>query len=62
MQDAHAVGFNAGGMGIGLTVVRELVQAHGGSIHATRAGAGAGSRFEVTLPIVVWDPVGLRRD
>ena len=62
VQDAHAVGFNAGGMGIGLTVVRELVQAHGGSIHATSAGAGAGSRFEVTLPIVVWDPVGLRRD
>ena len=38
------------GPGIGLTVVRTLVQAHGGSVAAFSAGIGQGSRFTVTLP------------
>jgi signal transduction histidine kinase len=50
VQDAHAVGFNGGGLGIGLTVVRELVNAHGGSVIASSAGSGLGSQFVVTLP------------
>ena len=47
------VGGGAGqgaGPGIGLTVVRILVQAHGGSVAAFSAGLGHGSRFTVTLP------------
>ncbi len=51
VQDLHAVGFNGAGMGIGLTVVRELVGAHGGSVEASSAGAGLGSEFVVTLPL-----------
>jgi len=51
VQDAHAVGFNGGGLGIGLTLVRELVQGHGGSVVAASAGPGLGSRFVVTLPL-----------
>ena len=39
------------GPGIGLTVVRILVQAHGGSVVASSAGLGHGSRFTVTLPL-----------
>ncbi|WP_202845258.1 diguanylate cyclase domain-containing protein [Luteimonas saliphila] len=52
VQEGHAIGFNGVGLGIGLTVVRELVEAHGGSVVATSAGPGQGSRFVVTLPLL----------
>jgi signal transduction histidine kinase/ActR/RegA family two-component response regulator len=41
-----------GGLGIGLTLVRELVQLHGGRIVAESDGIGAGSTFTVYLPHV----------
>jgi diguanylate cyclase (GGDEF)-like protein len=50
VQDTHAIGFNGTGVGIGLTVVRELVEAHGGTVVASSAGRGQGSQFVVTLP------------
>jgi signal transduction histidine kinase/CheY-like chemotaxis protein len=40
-----------GGMGIGLTLVRRLVELHGGSIEASSAGLGQGSEFTVRLPM-----------
>ncbi len=40
-----------GGLGIGLALVHDLVQLHGGSIAAESAGAGLGSTFTVRLPI-----------
>jgi len=40
----------AGGSGIGLTITRAIVQAHGGSIHAESHGPGHGARFVITLP------------
>jgi signal transduction histidine kinase len=49
-QELHAVGFNATGLGIGLAVVRDVVEAHGGRVTASSAGLGRGSRFVVTLP------------
>jgi diguanylate cyclase (GGDEF)-like protein len=52
VQDQHAVGFNGAGLGIGLTVVRELVDAHGGSVVASSTGSGLGSQFVVTLPLI----------
>lgn len=51
VQDAHAVGFSKDGLGIGLTLVREIVRAHAGSVTAESPGAGMGSRFTVTLPL-----------
>lgn len=51
VQDRNAVGLNRGGLGIGLTVVRELVTAHGGTVTAASAGTGHGSQFVVTLPM-----------
>jgi signal transduction histidine kinase len=40
-----------GGLGIGLTLVRQLVELHGGSIEARSEGVGRGSEFVFRLPI-----------
>ncbi|GEM_PF-436132 len=41
-----------GGLGLGLALVRTLVQLHGGSVHASSPGLGLGSVFTVELPCV----------
>jgi hypothetical protein len=40
-----------GGLGLGLSIVRQLVELHGGSIAAMSAGTGQGSTFRVVLPL-----------
>jgi signal transduction histidine kinase/ActR/RegA family two-component response regulator len=45
------------GLGIGLTLVRTLVQMHGGTVDVTSAGLDRGSEFIVRLPIAVDAPV-----
>jgi signal transduction histidine kinase/CheY-like chemotaxis protein len=52
-----------GGMGLGLAIVRHLVEMHGGTVHANSKGEGHGSTFTVMLPITpVYqvDPSGAR--
>jgi PAS domain S-box-containing protein len=44
------------GLGIGLTLVRQLVELHGGAIEARSQGIGHGSEFVLTLPIVATVP------
>ena len=41
-----------GGLGLGLAIVRYLVEAHGGSVHADSAGKGMGATFTVLLPLM----------
>ena len=46
-----------GGLGLGLAIVRHLVELHGGSARAVSEGAGRGSAFTVSLPLaVIWTP------
>jgi CheY-like chemotaxis protein/two-component sensor histidine kinase len=41
-----------GGLGLGLSIVKQLIEMHGGSISAESAGKGLGSTFRITLPVV----------
>jgi PAS domain S-box-containing protein len=50
-QLPHPTHSSQGGLGIGLSLVRSLVELHGGSITAASAGIGAGSVFTVRLPL-----------
>lgn len=46
-----------GGLGIGLALVRSIVQQHGGAVAATSLGLNLGSTFTVTLPLAATDEV-----
>jgi len=52
VQDTQAIGFNGSGLGIGLTVVRQLMEAHGGSVTAHSEGEGKGCHFTILFPLV----------
>ncbi|MGB3312097.1 MAG: PAS domain-containing protein [Nodosilinea sp.] len=45
-----------GGLGLGLAIVRHLVELHGGTICADSAGEGMGATFTVTLPTLPYQP------
>lgn len=51
MQGETTIDRTEGGMGIGLTLVKRLVEQHSGSIRAYSAGRGSGSEFVVRLPL-----------
>jgi two-component system CheB/CheR fusion protein len=51
MQVDPTLDRTAGGLGIGLTVVRHLTEMHGGMVTATSEGLGKGSEFAVRLPL-----------
>jgi PAS domain S-box-containing protein len=49
-QEKHGQSLGEGGLGIGLTLCKSLVELHGGSIIATSEGEGLGSAFTLSLP------------
>ena len=52
-QVEHALEKSQGGLGIGLTLVKRLVEMHGGSVQAFSDGPGKGSEFVTRLPVAM---------
>jgi PAS domain S-box-containing protein len=59
-QAHRAVGRGQGGLGIGLTMVRSLVEMHYGTVEAHSGGSGLGSEFLVRLPLAAQDTAAER--
>ena len=50
-RQGHATGARKAGLGLGLSIVKSLVELHRGTVRAESAGAGAGTTFIVELPL-----------
>lgn len=55
-QANRSLARSEGGLGIGLTLVKSLVEKHGGQVEAKSEGAGQGSEFTVRLPVLTGAP------
>ncbi len=56
VQQPQSLDRSAGGLGLGLAIVQNLMKAHGGSVRAESGGPGRGSEFIVDLPLAIPDP------
>jgi two-component system, OmpR family, sensor histidine kinase BaeS len=54
-QRFYRAGSDPSGSGIGLTIARTLIEAHGGALRATSPGPGRGATFAITLPTGQWN-------
>ncbi|MBK5089927.1 HAMP domain-containing histidine kinase [Burkholderia sp. R-69927] len=52
-QSSRTIAASAGGLGVGLAVVKAVAESHGGTVSATSAGPGTGSEFTLRLPILL---------
>jgi CheY-like chemotaxis protein len=55
-QEDSSLTRSFGGLGLGLSLSRELVEAHGGTIIADSAGVGQGATFTVRIPLILAPP------
>jgi len=55
-QAPQSLDRSLGGLGLGLALVKGLVELHGGAVAATSAGSGQGAEFSVTLPLAPAPP------
>jgi len=51
-QGEARAGAAKGGLGLGLALVREIVELHGGTVAVESAGSGQGATFNITLPVI----------
>ena len=52
VQSERTLDRSQGGLGIGLSVVKRLIEMHGGKVEARSAGLGHGTTFEIRLPLI----------
>jgi PAS domain S-box-containing protein len=62
VQADRSLARSQGGLGIGLTLVKRLVEAHGGTVEVRSEGLGRGSEFTVRLPALAQRPEALPGD
>ena len=52
VQAKRTLDRSQGGLGVGLNIVKRMVQMHGGSVEASSEGLGRGSSFRISLPLI----------
>jgi PAS domain S-box-containing protein len=62
VQGEHAATKSQGGLGIGLTLVKNLVEMHGGTVEAISAGLGCGCEFVIKVPVAAIEQLKLNEE
>jgi len=57
-QEDSSLGRRHGGLGLGMAIVRHIVELHGGSVSVASAGKDRGALFTVSLPVALRTPAG----
>jgi CheY-like chemotaxis protein/anti-sigma regulatory factor (Ser/Thr protein kinase) len=55
-QSDASITRKTGGLGLGLAIVRHIVEMHGGTVHVSSPGEGQGATFRVQLPLMILHP------
>jgi PAS domain S-box-containing protein len=60
-QEDATISRKHGGLGLGLAIVRNLVELHGGSVRAESPGEGLGASFSIILPLAAGAPLAVEK-